>query len=81
MISSIHKKWLLLSNSIGTIDSGFTGEWRAVFYKIPFISTPYKAGERAVQVIFRQIIPTTFVIVNKLNPTERGEGGFGSSGN
>lgn len=82
--SSIHKKWLWLSNSVGIIDNGYTGEWQAVFYKIPFISKPYKVGDRACQAIFKFMqdayTPIGFHSVNNLDNTERGEGGLGSTG-
>lgn len=79
--SSVHKTFMLLSNGQGTIDSCYRGEWMAVFYKIPFLSKPYKIGERAVQIIFRKLPKVSITEVQELSETQRGTGGYGSSGN
>ena len=78
--SSIHKRFLLLSNSPGTIDAGFRGEWRAVFYKLPFVSKPYKIGERAVQFRMAPKFEPEFEKVKELSISLRDIGGFGSTG-
>jgi len=77
--SSIRKTDLILSNSVGVIDSGYRGELQATFKKTG--GAVYKIGERGAQLI---IIPHPIIEwneVNELNNTERGEGGFGSTGN
>ena len=77
--SSIRKTDLILSNSVGVIDAGYRGEIQATFKKTG--ETVYKIGERGAQLI---IIPHPIIEwneVNELNNTERGEGGFGSTGN
>jgi dUTP pyrophosphatase len=76
--SSIRKTDLLLSNSVGVIDAGYRGEIQATFKKTG--GAVYKIGDRGAQLI---IIPHPIVEwneVNELNNTERGEGGFGSTG-
>lgn len=80
--SSIHNKYMLLSNSPGQIDNTYKGEWQAVFYKIPFLSKPYKIGERCCQAIFsyRQDLNLSFKTVDQLTTSERGSGGYGSTG-
>lgn len=80
--SSIHKAFLWLANSVGIIDNSYRGELKAVFYKIPFISKPYKVGERCCQLIiaFRRDIGLKFNVVDTISETERGENGFGSTG-
>ena len=80
--SSIHKRFLLLSNSVGIIDNGYKGEWQAVFYKIPFLSKPYKVGERCCQAIFKRMQDKgiSFNLVTELEKSERNERGFGSTG-
>ena len=77
--SSIHKFWMLLSNSCGVADEGYRGEYKAVFYKIPFLSTPYKVGERAIQMILKNYHPVEFIEIDNLSESERGEGGYGST--
>lgn len=78
--SSVWKTRMILSNGCGTGDSGYTGEYKAVFWKIPFFSKPYKIGERAVQIIIKRFEKVDFTEVNELSVTERGEGGYGSTG-
>ena len=79
--SSIRNTELMLSNSVGVIDSGYRGELQATFNKLNGLdSISYKVGERVCQIV---IVPTPVVqvkIVDELSETERGEGGFGSSG-
>lgn len=76
--SSIRKTDLLLSNSVGVIDAGYRGEIQATFKKSGL--NKYEIGDRGAQLI---IIPHPIIEwneVNELNNTERGEGGFGSTG-
>jgi len=76
--SSIRKTDLILSNSVGVIDAGYRGEIQATFKKTG--GAVYKIGDRGAQLI---IIPHPIIEwneVNELNNTERGEGGFGSTG-
>lgn len=78
--SSIHKTFMLLSNAPGTIDSGFRGEIMAVFYAMPFISKPYKVGERIFQLLIKPVPAVEYVEAEELSETERGAGGYGSTG-
>lgn len=78
--SSIWKTRMLLSNSCGTGDAGYTGEYKAVFWKLPFISNPYKVGERALQMVLKKFEQVQFVEVSKLEQTERGSNGYGHTG-
>jgi dUTP pyrophosphatase len=79
--SSIRNTELTLSNSVGVIDSGYRGELQATFNKLNGLdSIAYNVGDRVVQLV---IIPHPIVqlkIVDELSNSERGEGGFGSSG-
>ncbi len=82
--SSIRKTRLQLSNSVGVIDSGYRGELQATFNKI--ITTienqknDYKVGDRVAQIMIIPHPPIEFKEVDELSNTERGEGGFGSTG-
>jgi dUTP pyrophosphatase len=82
--SSIRKTNLQLSNSVGVIDSGYRGELQATFNKIQGIDNVerenYKVGDRVCQIIIIPHPPIEFNEVNELSNTERGEGGFGSTG-
>jgi dUTP pyrophosphatase len=79
--SSIRKYELALSNSVGVIDSGYRGELQATFKKTNGLdSLSYKVGDRVVQIMIIPHPTIEFEEVNELNNTERGEGGFGSTG-
>lgn len=78
--SSVRKTFQWLSNSCGIIDNGYRGEIQATFYRIPFISTLYKVGERACQLIVRPQMMVVYTLTDKLTDTQRGDGGFGSTG-
>lgn len=75
------KYGLELNNTCGVIDSDYRGEWKAAIRTksgLPFV---WGAGERVLQFL---LVPvnTTAVLeqVESLETTERGAGGFGSSG-
>ena len=82
--SSIRKTRLQLSNSVGVIDSGYRGELQATFNKIRTTienqKNDYKVGDRIAQIIIIPYPPIEFDAVDELSDTERGEGGFGSTG-
>jgi dUTP pyrophosphatase len=92
--SSIRKTGLQLSNSVGVIDSGYRGELQATFNKVfggdgmydemkvkemqP--NEFYKVGDRVVQIMIIPYPSIEFEETDKLSDTERGDGGFGSTG-
>jgi len=81
--SSIRKTDLSLSNSVGVIDSGYRGEIQATFNQKSLSKDGqilYGVGDRIMQIIIIPYPPIEFEEVNELNNTERGEGGFGSTG-
>lgn len=80
--SSIAKKDLLLSNAVGVIDSGYRGEITAKFKISGEYSNKhfYKIGERICQIIIMPYPQIEFEEVEELSKTERGDGGYGSSG-
>lgn len=77
--SSCYKQKQILSNCVGVIDSGYRGEVGAVFIG-SMCSTRYKIGDRACQIIIMPIPTIEFEEVEKLSETERGIGGYGSTG-
>lgn len=78
--SSIHKTGMILSNGIGTGDHQYCGCYKAVFYKIIKELPDYEAGDRILQIQVPGNIDLEFELVDELDETERGEGGFGSTG-
>ena len=79
--SSIRKYELVLSNSVGVIDSGYRGELQATFKKENGLdSLAYKVGDKIAQIMIIPYPPIEFDVVDELSDTERGDGGFGSTG-
>ena len=81
--SSVRKTRLMLSNCVGVIDSGYRGELQATFNKINQDSVSendYKVGDRIAQIMIIPHPDIQFEEADKLSNTERGEGGFGSTG-
>jgi len=77
--SSISKTPLRLANSIGLIDAGYRGEVLAAVDNIRGEDFTVKAGERLVQAVAFTGGPISLSIVESLDATSRGEGGFGST--
>lgn len=81
--SSICHKHLMLSNSVGVIDSGYRGEIKAKFNLFNDGSdtySTYEVGDRIAQLIIMPYPEVTFEEVDELSDSDRGEGGYGSSG-
>ena len=79
--SSIWKTGMLLSNSIGTLDEFYRGEAMAVFYHVMPNMERYHVGDRIGQIYLDVAPKVEFEFVEEINEnTERGEGGFGSTG-
>lgn len=78
--SSIWKTGMVLCNSCGTVDRGYTGEVCAFFYHIMPNMPRYQPGERVAQMKIGFTLPIQFEVVDELEETERGDGGFGSTG-
>jgi dUTP pyrophosphatase len=80
--SSIRKYELALSNSVGVIDSGYRGELQATFKRTnTLFPEAYKVGDRIAQIMIIPYPSIDFQEVEYLSNTQRGEGGFGSTGN
>ena len=78
--SSIYKTGMVLSNSLGTIDFSFRGEISAVFYHVMPNMPRYKVGDKIAQLHMDFSYDLEFNEVEQLSETERGTGGYGSSG-
>lgn len=78
--SSNSKKGLLLSNSVGVIDSGYRGEVSFKFKVLNSSMGVYKVGERIGQILIVPYPQIEFEEVEELSETERGTGGYGSTG-
>jgi dUTP pyrophosphatase len=80
--SSNSKTDLYLTNHVGVIDSGYRGEIMFKFRPINGIDDAYiyAVGDRIGQLIIMPYPSVTFKEVDELSTTERGEGGYGSTG-
>ena len=79
--SSIRNYDLSLTNSVGVVDSGYRGELQATFRKHKGVaSKTYKVGDRVAQIMIIPHPDVEFNEVDELSDSERGEGGFGSTG-
>lgn len=83
--SSIAKTELSLTNCVGVIDSGYRGEVKFKFAidggSRATNEGTYKIGDRIGQIIIMPFPQVNFEEVTELSDSERGTGGFGSSGN
>ena len=70
-----------LANATATVDENYTGEIMAVFYHILPNMPRYKVGDKILQIVLGATEPMIFHEVEELETTDRGSGGFGSSGN
>ena len=82
--SSIAKYGVALSNAVGVIDSGFRNEILCKFRPLlgfgETILPSYSVGERIAQLIIMPIPNIEFEQAEELSESERGMGGYGSSG-
>tara|TARA_B100001750_G_C15327708_1_gene505578 strand:+ start:449 stop:886 length:438 start_codon:yes stop_codon:yes gene_type:complete len=78
--SSISKTPLRLSNSIGLIDAGYRGEIMAPCDNIKDIKYEVEEGQRLFQLVASNCSPISYDIVDELDISSRGDGGFGSTG-
>lgn len=71
---------LRLSNSVGIIDAGYRGNLCAYVDNIKTESYTINSGDRLFQICAPNLEPIDFNIVNQLSDSQRGNGGFGSTG-
>ena len=78
--SSISKTPLRMSNSIGLIDGGYRGELMMSLDNIKGDFHVLTKGTRIAQLVAHDVSPITYQLVEELETTTRGAGGFGSTG-
>lgn len=66
--------------SEGVIDVGYTGSIRVKLYNHSDKAYELKAGDKISQLVVMPILTPSFELVDELEKTERGDGGFGSTG-
>ena len=79
--SSVWKTGMILSNCVGTLDEMYRGEVMAFFYHVCPNMPRYKVGDRIGQIKLGLTLPLEFEFSDEINMnTDRGIGGFGSTG-
>ena len=78
--SSIIKTPLRLANSVGIIDAGYRGNIIACVDNIKNVPHTITQGDRLFQICAGNLEPIVFKLVEELSNTQRGSGGFGSTG-
>lgn len=74
------KKGIGLINGIGTIDADYRGEICVGLINFSKEDFTVNSGDRIAQMVLNKFETIEFEVVEKLSETERGEGGFGSTG-
>jgi len=75
------KEGLGVANAPGTIDSGYRGEVKVILTNLDPVESVYvKRGEKIGQLVIQRVERADLVEVDELARSERGEGGFGSTG-
>lgn len=74
------KQGLTLPNTPATIDSDYRGELKVALVNLGAEPVRISRGMRIAQLLVAKVEPASFLEVESLPPTDRGEGGFGSTG-
>ncbi len=79
--SGLALKWgVTLLNSPGTIDSDYRGELEVILFNTGSESFTVKNGDRIAQMVISPVVRAVISEAERLSETERGAGGFGSTG-
>ena len=74
------KKGLAPANKVGVIDADYRGEIMVPLYNHSQSEVMVEHGERIAQMVITPFLTAEYFLVDELDETERGEGGFGSTG-
>ena len=74
------KHGVTLSNSVGVIDSDYRGEIGVGLVNLSGVPYTIQPGERIAQMALIPVAQATLAVVEELDETSRGSGGFGSTG-
>jgi dUTP pyrophosphatase len=74
------KRGLAPANKVGVIDSDYRGEIMVALHNHSGSAQTVSHGERIAQIVFMPYAAASFDVVDELDATERGTGGFGSTG-
>jgi len=69
-----------VTNSPGTVDSDYRGEVKVLLINHGEEVFRVEPGDRVAQMVFAPVVQASFYLTDSLDETERGDGGFGSTG-
>ncbi len=71
---------LTLVNSPGTIDADYRGEIKVIMINLGDSAVEIRPGDRIAQLVIAPVVRAELVEVERLEPSRRGDGGFGHTG-
>lgn len=74
------KRGLAPANKVGVVDSDYRGEWMVALHNHSDKTATVEGGERVAQMVVVPYLKAEFELADELSETERGAGGFGSTG-
>ncbi len=74
------KRGLAPANKVGVIDSDYRGEIMVALHNHGAVAQTVESGERIAQIVFTPYVAADLNVVDELDDTARGAGGFGSTG-
>ena len=74
------KRGLAPANKVGVVDSDYRGEIMVALHNHSEIAQTIENGERIAQMVIAPYLTADFIEAGSLEETDRGEGGFGSTG-
>ena len=74
------KQGLTCLNSPGTIDADYRGEIKVILINLSNETLVIQDGDRIAQIVFQQVEKMEWQLIENLETTQRGEGGFGHTG-
>ncbi len=74
------KKGITLANAVGVVDSDYRGEWHVPLHNISAEPFTVEHGMRVAQLVVVPVLFPEMMETDRVDATERGAGGFGSSG-
>jgi dUTP pyrophosphatase len=78
--SGLSVKGIVVGNSPGTVDSDYTGEVKVILFNNSGLSFTVENQDRIAQLVLSKVPQAELVLVDSLEKTKRGSGGFGSTG-
>ena len=74
------KKGLAPANKVGVVDADYRGEVMVPLHNDSRVAVEVEHGERIAQMVITPFLTAEYMLAEELDETERGEGGFGSTG-